>query len=103
MEAPGSTTWIERVEPELEAAMLNRYAGRGGSGGVLIRAPAPCPAGANASIRRSPSSIWARAMRRAAACAAAVVRKPGRCVPSTHADQVPPVADKDEMREKAPA
>jgi hypothetical protein len=92
---------MERVEPELEAAMLNRYAGRGGSGGVLIRAPAPCPAGANASIRRSPSSIWARARRRAAWAAA--VTKPVRCVPSTHADQVPPVADKDEMREKAPA
>ena len=28
MEPPGSSQWIERVKPELEAAMLNRYAGR---------------------------------------------------------------------------
>jgi hypothetical protein len=88
----GSTTWIERVEPELEAAMLNRYAGRVGSGGGPIRAPMPCPAGANASIRRSPSSSWARDMRRAAAGAATAVRKPVRCVPSTHAHQAPVAA-----------
>ena len=32
MEPPGSTQWMERVEPELEAAVLNRYAtdSRGG-------------------------------------------------------------------------
>jgi hypothetical protein len=31
MEVPGSSQWMDPVEPELEAAMLNRYAGRGGS------------------------------------------------------------------------
>jgi len=31
MEAPGSSQWMDAIEPELEAAMLNRYAGRGGS------------------------------------------------------------------------
>src|SRR5215213_1218237 len=103
MDPPGSSQWMEPVEPELEAAMLNHYAGRAGPGGGLTRAPAPCPlgpgadvasvaAGANASIRRSPSSSWARARRRAAAWAAAAVTKPVRCEPSTNADQVPLVA-----------
>src|SRR3954464_10214239 len=98
MDPTGSTTWIERVEPELEAAMLNRYAGRPGSGGGLIRAAAPCPAGTNASIRRSPSSSWARARRRAAACAAAAVMKPVRCVPSTNTDQVLVAASRHTIR-----
>src|SRR3954452_4082878 len=79
MDPPGSSQWMDPVEPKLEAAMLNRYAGRAGSGGGPIRAPAPCPAGANVSIRRSPSSRWARAMCRAAAWAAVAVAKPMRC------------------------
>jgi len=29
MEAPGSSQWMEPLEPELEATVLNRYAGRG--------------------------------------------------------------------------
>src|SRR3954453_6172582 len=98
MDLPVSSQWMEPVEPELEAAMLNRYAGRAGSGDGLTWAPAPCPAGANALIRRSSSSNWARAMRRAAACAAAAVRKPVRCVPSTHADQVPVAASTHTIR-----
>ena len=64
MDPPGSSQWMDPVEPELEAAMLNRYAGRAGPGGGLTRAPAPCPlgpgadvasvaAGANASIRHA--------------------------------------------------
>jgi hypothetical protein len=28
MDRPGSSPWMEPLEPELEAAMLNRYAGR---------------------------------------------------------------------------
>jgi hypothetical protein len=28
MEAPGSSQWMDRVEPELEAAVLNRHASR---------------------------------------------------------------------------
>src|SRR3954447_22615233 len=98
MEAPGSSRWMEPFEPELEAATLNLYAGRAGSGGGLIRAPAPCPAGSNSSIRRSPSSSWARARRRAAAWAAAAVLKLVRCVPSTNADQVPVAASLHTIR-----
>ena len=33
MEAPGSSQWMDPLEPEMEAAMLNRCAGREGSGG----------------------------------------------------------------------
>src|SRR5215213_3639481 len=33
MEPPASSQWMDPVEPELEAAVLNRYAGRAGSGG----------------------------------------------------------------------
>src|SRR4051812_6083568 len=36
MEVLGSSQWMEPLEPELEAAMLNRYAGRAGSGGGLV-------------------------------------------------------------------
>jgi hypothetical protein len=45
MEPPGSGQWMDAIEPELEAATLNRYAGRAGSGGGLIQAPAPYPVG----------------------------------------------------------
>jgi hypothetical protein len=30
MDPPGSSQWMDPVEPELEATVLNRYAGRGG-------------------------------------------------------------------------
>jgi hypothetical protein len=52
MEAPGSSQWMEPLEPELEAVTLNRNAGRAGSGGGLIRAPAPCPSGLGADVAR---------------------------------------------------
>src|SRR4051812_39245213 len=57
MEPPGSSPWMEPLEPELEAAMLNHCAGEADPGGGLIRAIAPCPTGARRGQRQAPPAV----------------------------------------------
>ena len=45
MDPPGSSQWMDLLEPELEAATLNFRAGRAGPGSGLIQEAAPCPVG----------------------------------------------------------
>ena len=100
MEAPGSSPWMEPIEPEMEAATLNFRAGRAGSGGGPIRAPAPCPVGTRRGRRqrRLPAPLPDPAQpflepgaRQAEGGILGSVGRddPVRRVPSTSADQVP--------------
>jgi hypothetical protein len=92
MEPPGSSQWMDRVEPELEAGAV--LPGRGPDwlrwwAADTRTSTKPCRL--QLADPAQPSLELGTGRRRAAACAVAVM-KPVRCVPSTDADQVPPVA-----------
>src|SRR4051794_23548487 len=92
MDRPGSSPWMEPLEPELEAGAV--LPGRGPDwlrwwAADTRTSTKPCRLQLADPAQPSPELGTGR--RRAAACAVAVM-KPVRCVPSTDADQVPPVA-----------